>query len=183
MAKMASEFRPLTVSLIAAVARNGGIGRDGGLLCPLPADLRRFKQLTVGHPVIMGRRTFESLPKGALPHRRNLVLSRSPGAEFPGAERFGSLREALEACLPSEGAAAGGEKPEVFVIGGHSVYREALPAADRLYLTSVEHDGAGADVFFPDFDPSAWRTVEMEPHEADERNPFSYTFLTLERLP
>lgn len=172
----------MIVSLIAAVAQNGGIGRDGDLLCPLPADLRRFKQLTTGHPIIMGRRTFESLPKGALPNRRNIVLSRQPGAEFPGAECFDSLRAALDACRPAQGSAGTGEETEVFVIGGHSVYREALPHADRLYLTSVEHDGAGADVFFPDFDPAEWETLEMEAHPADERNPFAFTFLTLKRI-
>ncbi len=171
------------ISLIAAVAQNGGIGRDGGLLCPLPADLRRFKQLTTGHPIIMGRRTFESLPKGALPNRRNLVLSRRPGAKFPGAECFASLDEAIGACRFPEGGEASDGAGEVFVIGGHSVYRDALPYAGRLYLTSVEYDGAGADVFFPDFDPSAWRTVEMEAHPADDRNPYPFTFLTLERIP
>lgn len=173
----------MIISLIAAVARNGGIGRDGDLLCHLSADLRRFKALTVGHPVIMGRRTFESLPKGALPQRRNLVLSRRPGAEFKGAECYGSLEAAFEACRTDERAATAGEEPEVFVIGGESVYREALPAAQRLYLTAVEYDGAEADVFFPDFDPSAWQTIQMEPHEADERNAFPFTFLTLERRP
>ena len=168
MAKMASEFRPLTVSLIAAVARNGGIGRDGGLLCPLPADLRRFKQLTVGHPVIMGRRTFESLPKGALPNRRNIVLSRQAGASFPGAETFATLRDALASCRQGE---------QVFVIGGASVYKEALPLANRLCLTRIAARPPRADVYFPRFNSRHWRVALREKHAPDAKNRQRYQFV------
>ena len=164
----------MRISLIAALAQNGGIGRDGDLLYYLSADLRRFKELTTGHPIIMGRRTFESLPKGALPNRRNIVLSGNESACFAGAERFPSLEEALESCRQCSA-------DEVFIIGGHSVYQAALPVANRLCLTSVEHSGEGADVFFPDFDPSDWKMTEMEAHEPDERNVHPYSFLTLER--
>ena len=118
------------ISIIAAVARNMAIGRGNELIYWLPNDLRRFKALTTGHTIIMGRRTFQSLPKGALPNRRNIVLTRS-GKEFPGAETYSSLREALDSCLPSE---------EVFVIGGATVYAEALPLADRLCLTEVDDE-------------------------------------------
>lgn len=172
MAKMASEFRPLTVSLIAAVARNGGIGRDGGLLCPLPADLRRFKQLTVGHPVIMGRRTFESLPKGALPNRRNIVLSRQPEASFAGTERYASLEEALSHCQPDE---------EVYIIGGASVYKEALPLADRLCLTLIDDTPAQADAFFPEVDPQTWKEVSRESYAPDEKHVHGYCFVDYAR--
>ena len=127
------------ISIIAAVARNMAIGRGNELIYWLPNDLRRFKALTTGHTIIMGRRTFQSLPKGALPNRRNIVLTRS-GKEFPGAETYSSLREALDSCLPSE---------EVFVIGGVTVYAEALPLADRLCLTEVDDEPEGADAFFP----------------------------------
>jgi dihydrofolate reductase len=164
----------MRISLIAALAQNGGIGRDGDLLYHLPADLRHFKLLTGTHALIMGRRTFESLPKGALPNRRNIVLSSQDGYAPAGSECFASLSEALEACRQSE-------EQEAFIIGGYSVYQAALPLANRLYLTSIEADGVGADVFFPTFDPTEWKTVDMEPHEADERNPYAYTFLTLER--
>lgn len=158
--------------IIAAVAANGAIGYQNHLLYRLPADLRRFKALTTGHTVIMGRRTFESLPKGALPNRRNIVLSRTQTA-FPGTETFPSLSAALEACAPEE---------EVFVIGGASVYAEALPLADRLLLTHVEDVPDQADVFFPEINPADWRLVATESHEADERNERPFTFADYERL-
>ena len=163
------------LSLIAAIAQNGGIGKDGDLLYHLPADMRRFKSLTTGHTVVMGRRTFESLPKGALPNRRNMVLSTQPGAEFPGAECFSSIEKAIEAARTNE------TEEEIFVIGGYSVYKVAMPMADRLYLTTVDHSGEQADTFFPDLDPTEWETTEMEEHPADEKHAYPYVFLTLER--
>lgn len=155
------------ITLIAAVAQNGAIGLNNGLLYRLPNDLRRFKALTTGHTVVMGRKTFESLPKGALPNRRNIVLTRKADAAFAGAECFHSLEEALAAC-PGE---------EVFVIGGASVYEEALPKADRLCLTHVADTPAEADAFFPTFNPQAWQTERKEAHEADERHAVDYTFV------
>ena len=115
------------ISIIAAVARNRAIGLNNHLLYWLPNDLRRFKALTTGHTIIMGRLTFESLPKGALPNRRNIVLSRSD-KQFPGAETFPTLEAALKACADDE---------EVFIIGGASIYEQALPLANRLLLTEV----------------------------------------------
>ena len=153
------------ISLIAAVARNRAIGLDNKLLYWLPNDLKRFKSLTTGHTIIMGRKTFESLPKGALPNRRNVVLSRS-GAQFPGAETFSTLEKALAACRPDE---------EVFVIGGASVYQQALPLADRLCLTEVDDTPAAADAFFPDY--SEWHVTWEEQHESDERHAFRYRFV------
>ena len=123
------------ITLIAAVARNRAIGLDNRLLYWLPNDLKRFKALTTGHTVVMGRRTFESLPKGALPNRRNVVLSRT-GVTFPGVETFVSLEEALASCGAGE---------EVYIIGGASVYDQALPLADRLCLTEVDDTPARAD--------------------------------------
>lgn len=160
------------ISIIAAVAANRAIGFRNNLLYRLPADLRRFKALTVHRTVVMGRRTFESLPKGALPDRRNIVLTRSAGFSAPGAEVFGSLEEALAACRPEE---------EVFVIGGASVYAEALPLADRLCLTHVADTPAEADVFFPEYDAAQWRLVASESHEPDERHAVPYTFADYER--
>lgn len=153
------------ISLIAAVARNRAIGYQNKLLYWLPNDLRRFKSLTTGHTIIMGRRTFESLPHGALPNRRNVVLSQS-GATFPGAETFPSLESALRSCQPDE---------EVYIIGGASVYRQALPWADRLCLTEIDDEPAEADAFFPDY--SDWREVWSESHDADERHAFRYRFV------
>lgn len=154
------------ISIIAAVARNMAIGREGKLIYWLPNDLRRFKALTTGHTIIMGRRTFQSLPKGALPNRRNIVLTRS-GKEFPGAETYSSLREALDSCQPSE---------EVFVIGGATVYAEALPLADRLCLTEVDDEPEGADAFFPQVSSDLWKLSSREEHGVDEKHDYTYTF-------
>ena len=154
------------ISIIAAVTRNMAIGRGNELIYWLPNDLRRFKALTTGHTIIMGRRTFQSLPKGALPNRRNIVLTRS-GKEFPGAETYSSLREALDSCLPSE---------EVFVIGGATVYAEALPLADRLCLTEVDDEPEGADAFFPQVSSDLWKVSSREEHGKDEKHDYTYTF-------
>ena len=154
------------ISIIAAVARNMAIGRGNELIYWLPNDLRRFKALTTGHTIIMGRRTFQSLPKGALPNRRNIVLTRS-GKEFPGAETYSSLREALDSCLPSE---------EVFVIGGATVYAEALPLADRLCLTEVDDEPEGADAFSPQVSADLWKVSSREEHGKDEKHDYTYTF-------
>lgn len=156
------------LAIICALARNRAIGYNNKLLYYLSADLKRFKSLTTGHTIIMGRRTFESLPKGALPNRRNIVLSRRKDAAFEGAEVFASLDDALAATQPDE---------DVFILGGESVYAEALPLAQRLYLTRVEDTPAAADAFFPPFDEADWRTEHSERHDADERNDMPYTFI------
>ncbi|MBQ6191920.1 MAG: dihydrofolate reductase [Bacteroidaceae bacterium] len=162
------------ISIIAAIAKNNAIGLKGKLLYWLPADLKRFKALTTGHTIIMGRKTFDSLPKGALPNRRNIVLSRSK-KDFPGAERFASLKEALAACdLPLR---EDGEEEEVYIIGGASVYAEALPIADRLCLTEVHDTPAEADAFFPDFNHEEWEVAFREEHEPDEKHAQSFTFI------
>lgn len=161
------------ITIICALAANGAIGYRNRLLYRLSADLRRFKKLTTGHTVVMGRRTFESLPKGALPDRRNIVLTRTEGFSAPGIEVFPSLEATLSACLPEE---------HVFVIGGASVYREALPLADRLCLTHIAATPAEADVYFPSVDETEWRLVASESHEADEKNEQPYTFADYERI-
>lgn len=161
------------ITIIAAVAANRAIGNRNRLLYHLSADLRRFKALTTGHTIIMGRRTFESLPKGALPQRRNIVLTRNTGYTAPGIETFASLESALEACTPEE---------EIFIIGGASVYAEALPMADRLCLTHVADTPDEADAFFPEYDGTEWRLTASESHEPDERNAVPYTFADYERL-
>ena len=130
----------MTLSIIAAINRNRGLGFGNRLLYWLPNDLKRFKALTTGHTIIMGRKTFESLPKGALPNRRNIVLT-SQKKTFEGTECFSSLQEALDACRKEE---------EVFIIGGASLYQEALTQADRLCLTHIEDTPQKADAFFPE---------------------------------
>lgn len=160
------------LTLIAAVASDGAIGYENKLLYWLPNDLKRFKALTTGHTIVMGRRTFDSLPKGALPNRRNIVLSRNADFIAENIEVFPSLEAALAACAPDE---------EVFVIGGASVYREALSLADRLCLTYVYDTPAHADAFFPAISLSDWMVVGVERHEADERHAFSYSFVDFVR--
>jgi dihydrofolate reductase len=154
----------MTISIIAAVARNRAIGRDNKLLYWLPNDLRRFKNLTTGHTIIMGRRTFESLPKGALPNRRNIVLSRSQ-QKFPGCDCYASLKEALDHCEKDE---------DIYIIGGASIYKQAMPLADRLCLTEIDDTPTEADAFFPPY--NEWKLVWREEHTADEKHAFNYTF-------
>ena len=163
----------MEVSIIVAIADGNAIGSKGGLLCHLPADMRHFKETTIGHTVIMGRRTYDSLPKGALPDRRNIVVSRNPGFAAGRVEVAHSFEEALSM------AAGDGE---VFVIGGAHIYKEALPFANRLYLTVIEASFADADTFFPAFDRREWREVTSESHEADGRNPYPYRFILLEKV-
>ena len=138
----------MNISIIVAIARNHGIGFENKLLYWLPNDLKRFKALTTGHTIIMGRKTFESLPKGALPNRRNIVLSRREGAAFAGAECFPSLEIALSHCK---------EEEEIFIIGGESVYKQAMDLANRIYLTRVEDSTKEADAFFPIIDEKIWK--------------------------
>ncbi|MBQ4023563.1 MAG: dihydrofolate reductase [Prevotella sp.] len=154
----------MTISIIAAVARNRAIGRDNKLLYWLPNDLRRFKNLTTGHTIIMGRRTFESLPKGALPNRRNIVLSRSQ-REFPGCDCYASLKDALNHCQKDE---------DIYIIGGASIYKQAMPVADRLCLTEIDDTPTDADAFFPPYDD--WILTAREDHPADEKHAYSYSF-------
>lgn len=157
------------ISIIAAVAGNRAIGYKNKLIYWLPDDLKRFKQLTTGHTIIMGRNTYLSLPKGALPNRRNVVLSRSQ-TDFPGCESYSSLKEALDHCQPGE---------EVFIIGGASVYRQAMTVADRLCLTEIDDVPEAADTFFPDY--SDWKEKKREVHEKDERHNYRFAFVEYER--
>ena len=155
----------MTISMIAAVARNRAIGFQNKLIYWLPNDLKRFKALTTGHTIIMGRNTYLSLPKGALPNRRNVVLSRSAKA-FPGCDVYPSLEEALKHCAPDE---------DIYIIGGASVYRQALPIADRLCLTEIDDIPAEADTFFPPYDD--WKEESREEHPIDEKHTFRYAFV------
>lgn len=159
------------ITIIAAVAQNRAIGRGGRLIYRLSADMRHFRLLTTGHTVLMGRKTFESLPKGALPNRRNIVVSRRK-AEFPGCEAYASIPEALAHCADDE---------KVFVIGGASVYAETYPLANRMELTLVHHTPDGADVFFPEVDMSQWMEASRESHAADEKNEQPFDFVSLVR--
>ena len=159
----------MTISIIAAVAKNRAIGFENKLIYWLPNDLKRFKALTTGHTIIMGRNTFESLPKGALPNRRNVVLSTTI-KELPGCEVFPTLDAALQSCQPDE---------DIYIIGGARVYEQAISKADRLCLTEVDDTPAQADAFFPDY--SDWKAVNKEAHPKDERHEYEYAFVDYER--
>jgi dihydrofolate reductase len=165
------ERRP-TVALIVAVGRNGVIGRDGKLPWHLPSDLKRFKAVTMGKAMIMGRKTYESIGR-PLPGRRSIVLTRQPDYQAPGCVVVGTVDEALA-------AAAGHAADEVMVIGGAAIYRLFWPLAERLYLTQVAGEFEG-EAILPAFELSEWREVPREEMPADSRNPYATTFLTLER--
>ncbi len=155
--------------MIAAVARNRAIGFQNKLIYWLPNDLKRFKQLTIGHTILMGRRTFESLPKGALPNRRNCVLTNSVTA-LPGCECFPSWDAFVNSCRPEE---------HIYIIGGASLYAGLIDQVDELCLTEIEDTPAEADTFFPDY--SRWKEVARERHEPDERHEYAYSFVEYRR--
>ena len=161
------------VTIIAAVARNGAIGNRNKLIYWLPADLRRFRLLTTGHTILMGRRTYESLPKGALPHRRNCVLTRSV-TSLPGCECFPSWSNFIATCRPDE---------DIYIIGGASLYRDLIDRTDRLCLTEVDDTPAEADTFFPVIDRRQWHQLSREEHQPDERHAFPFAFVDYERIP
>ena len=160
----------MRISLIAALDRNRAIGRDNDLPWRLPDDLKRFKALTLGHPLLMGRRTAESLGR-ALPGRRNLVLTRSGATPFPGMDAVASLDAAV--ALAGEGT--------LMVIGGGEVFSLALPRATRMHLTHVDTVVEGADAFFPRFEAAQWRVEARAPHPADARHAWPFEFVDYAR--
>ena len=160
----------MTVSLVVAASTNNVIGRDGGLPWHLPDDLRHFKRITTDKPVIMGRRTFESIGR-PLPDRHNIVMTRDAGYAAPGCDVVSSVGEALDVA---------GDADEVMVIGGGQVYRDFLPRADRIYMTRVQAEVQG-DTFFPEIDGNAWRLVSAEHHAADEKHDHDFEMMVFER--
>ena len=157
------------ISMIAAVARNRAIGFENKLIYWLPNDLKRFKALTTGHTIVMGRKTFESLPKGALPNRRNCVLTRST-EQLPGCECFKDWDIFIASCQPDE---------DIYIIGGASLYSGLIDKAQRLCLTEIDDTPAQADTFFPDY--SDWKETWREDHATDEKHAFAYSFVDYER--
>lgn len=158
------------IALIAAIASNNAIGFENKLIYWLPDDLKRFKQLTTGNTIIMGSNTFRSLPKGALPNRRNIVLSRKEN-HFDGAECFTSLEAALASCKTDE---------TIYIIGGESLYKTAMHHADILYLTEVNDTPKNADAFFPQIDDN-WVQDSIEQHAKDEKHNHDFAFVTYTR--
>jgi dihydrofolate reductase len=162
--------RPL-VSIVVALDERGAIGHAGVLPWRLPEDLKRFKALTIGKPVVMGRKTWDSIGK-ALPGRHNLVVTRQRGLDLPGATVVASLEAALQQA---------GDVPEVCIIGGAEIYRQALPLTDVLHVTRV-HATVAADTWFPAIDTHAWVEVAREEHPADARHAHAYDFVELHRI-
>ena len=161
-----------TISLIAAVAEDMAIGKNKELLCHMPNDLKRFKDLTVNHAVIMGRRTFESLPDWALPNRKNLVLTSIPESFYDNAFACSSIEDALNLCESQD---------EVFIIGGAMIYKQTIEMADKLYITEIHHKFENADTFFPVIDPNKWKEVFREDHPADKKHSYPYSFVIYEK--
>lgn len=157
------------LSFVVAMARNGVIGRDNQLPWRLPADLRHFKAITMDKPVVMGRKTFDSIGR-PLPGRANIVVTRDPAYRAEGCRVVHSIEAAL---------AAAGDAAEVMIIGGADFYRQLLPRADRIYLTFIDAEFEG-DTWFPELDPARWQERSREDHAPDEQNPYPYSFILLE---
>lgn len=159
----------MTISAVVAIGENNAIGKNNQLLWRLPNDLKHFKQITSGHTVIMGRKTFDSVGK-PLPNRRNIIITRQQ-IQIPGCEMVGSVDEALALCAGEE---------EVFIVGGAEIYRLAMPQTNRIYLTIV-HQEFDADAFFPQINYEEWAETEREDHGVDEKHAIPYSFITLQR--
>ena len=160
------------ISIIVAIAENNAIGKDNLLLWRLSNDLKRFKKITSGHKVIMGRNTFLSLPNGALPNRTNLVITDKEEDDFDRCIMVYSVPEALEKCDENE---------EVFVIGGGMIYKQFLPHATKLYITKVHKSFDAADTFFPEINYDEWNEISRERHESSEKNEYPHSFIIYER--
>ncbi|MCK4919644.1 MAG: dihydrofolate reductase [Bacteroidales bacterium] len=159
------------ISIIVAIAQNNAIGKNNKLLWHISDDLKRFKKITTGHTIVMGKKTFHSLPNGPLPNRVNMVITDVKDERFEGCEMAYSIEDALQQF---------DEKEEVYVIGGGMIYKQFLPHASRLYLTLV-HQDFEADTFFPVINYDEWKEILKERYEASEKNEFPYTNLILER--
>ncbi|MDP2917887.1 MAG: type 3 dihydrofolate reductase [bacterium] len=160
----------MLISIIAALAKNNVIGQKNKIPWHLPADFAYFRKMTLGKPIIMGAKTFESIGK-ALAGRKNIVLHQDKNYTAKGCVVVNSIEAALSAA---------GDAPEVMICGGASVYQQFLPISDRLYLTYIDHEFAG-DTFFPEFDREEWRETSRENHAKDANNPYAYAFAVLER--
>ena len=162
----------MKLAIIVAVAENNVIGKDNQLIWHLPADLKHFKTLTMGHPMIMGRKTFDSIGK-ALPGRTSIIITRQPNYTAEGCLMVHSLEQAI-----TEAGKLG--SGEVFVVGGAEIYQQSIPVSDKIYLTEIHHSFDG-DTFFPKIDSSVWQELKRESFPADEKNAFAFDFVELEK--
>ena len=161
------------LSIIVAISENNAIGKAGDLLCYLPDDLKHFKALTMGATVVMGKKTFFSLPRRPLPNRRNIVLTRDGSFTYENTEVAHSIEELQKMLTADE---------NVFIIGGGEVYKQFMPLAEELQITHIHHNWEDADTFFPEIDSTIWQCVNEERHEADEKHAYAFTFATYKRV-
>lgn len=159
----------MIASIVVAIAENYAIGKDNKLLWHLPKDLKHFKDITTGGTVIMGRKTYDSVGK-PLPNRRNIIITRQQ-IEIAGCEVVNSIQAALDLCR---------DQQEVFIVGGAEIYKQAMPLTDKIYLTIV-HENFEGDTYFPEIKEDIWKETERTDHDADEKNPLPFSFITLER--
>ena len=167
------ENKDQEIAIVVIVDEENGIGKDGDLLCHLPNDLKHFKRLTTGHTIIMGRRTYDSLPKGALPNRTNIVITSDNEQNYPGCIVVRSVDDAISLSK---------DKEKVFIIGGGKIYNSTLHLANKLYLTRIHHVFDDADTFFPDIDFNNWKLIEEDKHKADENHVYDYSFMSYTKL-
>ena len=160
-----------SIHAIVAVASDWAIGRQGDLLCYLPADMKHFKEVTMGSSIVMGRKTFESFPRRPLPGRQNIVITRNADWQYPGVDVVHSVEDAI----------AVAETADVFIIGGADIYKQMLPMVEVLHLTMIHARWASADAFFPALDMDDWQEVSREHHGSDHRNAYEFDFITLKR--
>lgn len=160
------------ISIIVAVAENNAIGKDNKLLCHISDDLKRFKKITTGNNIIMGKKTFKSLPNGPLPNRTNIVISDDKNDKFDGCIMAYSIEDAIEKCS---------DEKENFIIGGGMIYRQFLKYANKLYITKI-HKNFEGDTFFPEVNFNEWELIKKEKFEVDEKNKHSYSYLILEKI-
>jgi dihydrofolate reductase len=171
----------MRISIVVIVAENGAIGKDNALLWRLPDDMKHFKTITMGKPIVMGRKTFDSVGR-SLPGRFNIVVSRQANLTIPGCVVVDSLSDAIQAAR-TQHAHQSQEPAEIMIIGGAEIYRQALPLANTIYLTQV-HASVPGDVYFPALPSlleSRWQVIQREDHAADERHVHAFSFITLER--
>ncbi len=164
------------ISLIAAIGKNNELGKNNALVWSMPTDLKYFRQKTSGHPVIMGRKTFEAIGH-PMPKRKNIIITRDKNYKKDGIEVVHSLKEALNSARTTLA-----ENGEIFIIGGEEIFKQAMDTADRLYITHIDAEDKKADTFFPEIIPIVWNEISHEEHKKDNENPYDYVFSVYERI-
>lgn len=164
------------ISLIAAIGKNNELGKNNALVWSMPTDLKYFREKTSGHPVIMGRKTFEAIGR-PMPNRRNIIITRDENYKKEGIEVVNSLEKALGTARTTLA-----EKEEIFIIGGEEIFKQSMSIANRMYITHIDAEDRAADTFFPEIIPIVWNEISHEEHKADKENPYDYTFSIYEKI-